>query len=550
MKKRLLKTLWTIAVPTLLLLATFAIFFFAKGYRFNFKDGEIERTGVISIKTAPRKASVFIDDVLVGTTPRAFSSIPTGTHTIRVVKDGYYEWSTAVTLEAEQLVPFEISLILNEPTHTVLFPNFIDTEFNTNVLTFATNEDNTKAVFSALSIPVPPVEGSNEPAAPTTTEEPPIATLQLWSYQLTRRFWETEAQPTLFAELTGEFLGVDIADPSTYAIDLLVSPNGDHVLFSIRQTSVESTTQYFLLNTESTNDSPAVLSMLELTEKIEWSQDSQHLLFVRANELRSFNISTLAQTILIETSVENPVSWTTNESGTIIMLKKTTTETVLQTILPTGENLTTLATYPLNGTEDSEAAPEDADPADENETSTETEPSDVEISQLLRVTTDIVVTPDSSKLILITPEAISLYSISSNSLDIYPAVEPEFIAFSSELTSFLYIDNKSVIIELWFNPEERDPLHPYGPRTLIDVGEELTIKTLMWHPSAHMVLFSASNETDSEDSTIELFALDTESQQTYQIAELVSTAFAPEGSEKTVLAFCEEGSLCTITIQE
>ena len=549
MRKRLLKTLWTIAVPSLLLLATFAVFFFAKGYRFDFKDGEIERTGVISIKTAPRKASVYIDDVLVGTTPRAFSSIPTGTHTIKVVRDGYFEWSTSVTLEAEQLIPFEISLVLNEPTHTTLFPNFIDTEFNTTVLSFSSNEENTKAVFSALSIPVPPEEGSGEPApAPVNPEESPVATLQLWSYQLTRRFWETEAQPTLFAELTGEFLGVNIADPSTYSTNLLVSPNGDHVLFSIQQTSTESATQYFLLNTESTNDSPIALGMLEVTEKIRWSHDSQHLLFVRANELRSLNISTLAQTILTETSEETPASWTTNDSGTVIMLKKTATETALQTILPTGENLTTLATYRSTGTENTETTPEDTVPADEDEALTET--SDDEVSQLLLDTTDIIVTPDSSNLILITPEAISLYSISTNSLDIYPAVEPEFVAFSPELTSLLYIDNDSLINELWFNPEERDPLHPYGPRTLIDVGEELTIKTLTWHPSAHMVLFSASTQTDTDDGSLKLFALDTESQQTYQISELVSTAFAPEGSEKTILAFCEEGSLCTITIQE
>ena len=392
MRKRLLKTLWTIAVPSLLLLATFAVFFFAKGYRFDFKDGEIERTGVISIKTAPRKASVYIDDVLVGTTPRAFSSIPTGTHTIKVVRDGYFEWSTSVTLEAEQLIPFEISLVLNEPTHTTLFPNFIDTEFNTTVLSFSSNEENTKAVFSALSIPVPPEEGSGEPApAPVNPEESPVATLQLWSYQLTRRFWETEAQPTLFAELTGEFLGVNIADPSTYSTNLLVSPNGDHVLFSIQQTSTESATQYFLLNTESTNDSPIALGMLEVTEKIRWSHDSQHLLFVRANELRSLNISTLAQTILTETSEETPASWTTNDSGTVIMLKKTATETALQTILPTGENLTTLATYRSTGTENTETTPEDTVPADEDEALTET--SDDEVSQLLLDTTDIIVTP-------------------------------------------------------------------------------------------------------------------------------------------------------------
>jgi hypothetical protein len=53
-------------------------------------------TGAINVESRPAGASVYLDELLVGTTPVAMSRVAAGEHVIRLERDGYRRWSSSI----------------------------------------------------------------------------------------------------------------------------------------------------------------------------------------------------------------------------------------------------------------------------------------------------------------------------------------------------------------------------------------------------------------------------------------------------------------------
>lgn len=539
MKKQLLKTFFSVGIPALLVLCAFLIFFFAKGYRFDFRDGEIERTGVISVKTDPKKAHISIDGEYLGTSPHTFSGIATGTHTVLVEKEGYYSWSSKVTLEAEHLIPFEVELFLKEPPIEQFFPiSSTDQTQTTRVLSLVRDEENNTAFFASHITPI--IEDQ-----PATNEIAATTTLQIYSYPLSRYFWETEAEPILIAEFTSDLLGVNIDDPSTYTLQLLPAPNGDLVLFSLVATSSDATATYFLLTTATLNETPTLVPALASAGNITWSKDSQYILFTRANELRSLNTSTQAQVVLVELPQNDTESviWTTNNDGTLVAIERNNAGTSLFTIPIEGSNPTILINYPTP-TETEQA------PGNTTETTDGEVPIDstdaTAIYNMLSQAQSITTLPDNSKLAICTSTSLVLYSLNGNQLTRYEADNPEFTTFSPEDTSLIYRDSHDQYFELWLDPENIDPFHEQNPRALISAASGSTISSILWYPSPWTLLFSTTLEGHSF-----LYGFDTQSLTSFRIAEIpAGSGYAIDSSGEHILTFCEEDTLCLITVRE
>jgi serine/threonine protein kinase len=54
------------------------------------------RTGVLTVESRPAGARVFVDGVLVGTTPLVLPEVPAGDHAVHLELDGYQRWASAV----------------------------------------------------------------------------------------------------------------------------------------------------------------------------------------------------------------------------------------------------------------------------------------------------------------------------------------------------------------------------------------------------------------------------------------------------------------------
>ena len=87
---------------------------YTAGYRYNFSNGQVLRTGVLSITTSPRGVDIAIDGEAVGQrTPQVLKQITPGEYEITLSKDGYHTWSGMVDIvsgETSQLQTIQLFL--------------------------------------------------------------------------------------------------------------------------------------------------------------------------------------------------------------------------------------------------------------------------------------------------------------------------------------------------------------------------------------------------------------------------------------------------------
>jgi hypothetical protein len=95
---------------------TVGIIFYARGYRPNLNGRSIQGTGVVSIKSNPDGAEVFIDGESKGTTNFDLTDLKPGKYTIKISKDGFSTWKKEIQVEKEQVNLIEATLFPIAPT--------------------------------------------------------------------------------------------------------------------------------------------------------------------------------------------------------------------------------------------------------------------------------------------------------------------------------------------------------------------------------------------------------------------------------------------------
>ena len=103
------------------LIGTF-VSFYARGYKFDFKNLRFQPNGILVIKSEPDGASVFVNSNLK-TATNATISLPPGTYDIEVKKEGYLSWYKRVVIEKEIVTQAAISLFKTVPS---LSPETLD----------------------------------------------------------------------------------------------------------------------------------------------------------------------------------------------------------------------------------------------------------------------------------------------------------------------------------------------------------------------------------------------------------------------------------------
>lgn len=92
---------------------TTLLYLYTSGYRLNKDDKgtiDINKTGMISVKSLPDGASVYLDGTLRTATDDTISGLKPGEHQIRIVKNGFVEWNK--TLEVYEQLVTDITAIL------------------------------------------------------------------------------------------------------------------------------------------------------------------------------------------------------------------------------------------------------------------------------------------------------------------------------------------------------------------------------------------------------------------------------------------------------
>lgn len=92
------RTIFTLTVLILVITSATTAIFYARGFKPDFKNLSIERTGLIVVASVPTGAQVYLDDRLVSATDTNIAYLEPKTYKVRIEKDGYTRWEKEVAV--------------------------------------------------------------------------------------------------------------------------------------------------------------------------------------------------------------------------------------------------------------------------------------------------------------------------------------------------------------------------------------------------------------------------------------------------------------------
>lgn len=95
------RSLFTLIVAILLVLAGAVAIFYARGFKPDFKNGKIGRTGLIVATSTPTGARIYLDDRLTSATNTNIDYLEPRKYKVKIQKDGYTTWEKEVEIKAD-----------------------------------------------------------------------------------------------------------------------------------------------------------------------------------------------------------------------------------------------------------------------------------------------------------------------------------------------------------------------------------------------------------------------------------------------------------------
>ncbi|HEX7455970.1 MAG TPA: PEGA domain-containing protein [Candidatus Nanoarchaeia archaeon] len=240
------KLLSIIAFLVIVGIITVGIVLYAQGYRPNFKEKSIEATGIVSIKSTPNQARVFIDGEEKGTTNIDIPDLKPGKYTIKIVKEGFSNWEKNVDVTKEnvnliQALLFPVAPSLRALTFTGVNNPLVSP--NGKGIVFSLKEPEEKAGIWALNFSTSPLPS-------------------FFTKDLTQVAADTEE--IIFSESSWEF-----------------SPDGKQLLVKLPKSQ-----RYFALDLSKENGSPKEATLDVVKIKTRWEDQANRA--IKAN-LKGFD---------------------------------------------------------------------------------------------------------------------------------------------------------------------------------------------------------------------------------------------------------------------
>jgi len=110
------KPLITIFLTMFILsLLTVIVVFYSEGWRFNAKDGIIQKTGMLAIRSTPEGAKVYLNEKTATATNDTIPSLTPGIYNIKVEKEGFETWTKEVEVFPELVTDITAVLVSQSP---------------------------------------------------------------------------------------------------------------------------------------------------------------------------------------------------------------------------------------------------------------------------------------------------------------------------------------------------------------------------------------------------------------------------------------------------
>jgi hypothetical protein len=105
---RTFRLFYFIGIIIVFTIITAIIIVYASGWRFNFSAKHLQKVGAITIETNPRDAQIILNNKLLPkNTPTTITNLLPQVYTLKIVKNGYYDWSTTINVQSGQALRFD-----------------------------------------------------------------------------------------------------------------------------------------------------------------------------------------------------------------------------------------------------------------------------------------------------------------------------------------------------------------------------------------------------------------------------------------------------------
>ena len=102
-------------VFSLVIFGTLAVSYLARWYQISFRQGPtLTSTGLLSVTSKPKSASVYINDRLTTATDDTLN-LPPGDYHIKITKDGYLPWDKDIQIKKEVVFQTDAQLFRSAP---------------------------------------------------------------------------------------------------------------------------------------------------------------------------------------------------------------------------------------------------------------------------------------------------------------------------------------------------------------------------------------------------------------------------------------------------
>lgn len=106
----------TVVMVTIIFSASAVAIMLAKGYKFSSENKQLVGTGIISVKSDPDSASVYLDDHLTTATNATIPSLPPKEYVVKVIKEGFIPWQKTVLVREGLVSDLKLRLFPAIPT--------------------------------------------------------------------------------------------------------------------------------------------------------------------------------------------------------------------------------------------------------------------------------------------------------------------------------------------------------------------------------------------------------------------------------------------------
>ncbi len=132
-----------LAVALFVAALSLSILFYAEGYRFNYKNLKVSKTGVIALNSFPREATIKVNDKIKAKKTPFSENLLSGYYNVEILKAGYFSWTQSVMVEPELVKNFKnIVLFKEKPEIRSLTDQKTIKELNSPIDTLAVRSSN------------------------------------------------------------------------------------------------------------------------------------------------------------------------------------------------------------------------------------------------------------------------------------------------------------------------------------------------------------------------------------------------------------------------